>query len=200
VVAAGRRAGASTTREDILAAARGLFAERGYDKTTIRAIAAQAGVNPALVHHFFGTKDQVFAAVLDFPVDPAALRARLLDGPREGFGRRVLTEMLTVWGDPDGRDAGLALVRAAMTNPTAAVMLRQFVERVLLHSVGEALGADPLRMSAAVAQALGLMVLRFGIGVEPLASAEVSDLVDLLAPVIQAYVDGPADPDGPANL
>ncbi|WP_037575222.1 TetR/AcrR family transcriptional regulator [Phaeacidiphilus oryzae] len=187
---AGRRAGASTTREDILAAARGLFAERGYDKTTIRAIAGRAGVNPALVHHYFGSKEQVFAAVLEFPADPAALRARLLDGPREEFGRRVLTELLTVWTDPSGRESGLALVRAAMTNPVAAAMLRQFVERVLLDQVAEALGADRLRVSAAVAQALGLMVLRYGVGVEPLASAEIPELVELIAPVVQAYVDG----------
>src|SRR3979490_1424213 len=97
---AGRRPGQTETREEILVAARRLFGEKGYQGATIRGIAAEAGVNPALVHHFFRTKEQVFVAAMNFPLDPATTVAGLLDGPREDVGRRVVTLILGVWQVP----------------------------------------------------------------------------------------------------
>ncbi|HEU5107853.1 MAG TPA: TetR family transcriptional regulator, partial [Micromonosporaceae bacterium] len=115
----GRRPGQTETREDILAAARRLFGERGYDGTTIRGIAAEAGVNPALVHHFFGTKDRMFVAALNLPIDPVTVVARLTDGPREETAQRLLRMFLELWREPDSRASFLALVRSVSTNERA---------------------------------------------------------------------------------
>ncbi|HEX6493490.1 MAG TPA: TetR family transcriptional regulator, partial [Candidatus Dormibacteraeota bacterium] len=118
----GRRSGPTVSRGDILAAARGLFAERGYDGATIRAIAQEAGVDAALVHHFFGTKEQVFVAAMELPFQPAELLPQILGGPREQLGERFVRTFLALWRDPDRRAPILALLRSATTNEQAAEM------------------------------------------------------------------------------
>src|SRR5437588_8367328 len=149
---AGRRPGTTETREQILSTARRLFAENGYEGTTIRGIAAEAGVNPALVHHFFGTKEQVFVAALDFPLNPAEVLPRILDGPREELGQRIVRFFLTIWREPSSRARLLALIRSATTNEQAAAMFRQFMETALLSRLAAALGLPQLRVTAAIAQ------------------------------------------------
>lgn len=187
----GRRPGQTETREHILTAARQQFGERGYDGTTIRAIAAAAGVNPALVHHFFGSKDRVFLAALNLPIDPATVVARLLDGPREETAQRLLRMFLDLWRHPDGRAAFLALMRSVATNDQAAMMLRQFIERVMLARISEALGIPKLRLTGMISQVMGIAMARFIVGVEPLASAGEDELVAVVAPVLQHYLDEP---------
>jgi AcrR family transcriptional regulator len=190
VARAGRRPGQTETRERILAAARTLFGQRGYEGTTVRAIAAAAEVNPALLHHFFGTKEQVFAAALNLPVDPATIVPRILDGPRDQIGERLVRVMLEVWRDPDARQSFLALLRSVATHDEAVRMLRQFLERAMLGRLADALGGPRLRLTAAAAQVVGLALARFVIGIEPLSTADESEIVLLVAPVIQYYVDG----------
>ncbi|HET9138945.1 TetR family transcriptional regulator [Actinophytocola sp.] len=185
----GRRPGQTETREDILAAARRLFGERGYDGTTIRGIAAEAGVNPALVHHFFGTKDRVFVAALNLPIDPGAVVARLTDGPREETAQRLLRMFLELWREPDSRASFLALVRSVSTNERAAMMLRQFIERVMLTRLAEALDIPKLRLTGMVAQVMGIAMVRHIVGVEPIASADEEEIVAMVAPVLQRYLD-----------
>src|SRR3954468_4972611 len=113
--AGGRRPGATTTREGILDSARHLFASRGYDGTTIRGIATAAGVDPALVHHYFGSKDQLFLAAVEAPADPAELLPAVLAGGRDRLGESVVRLLLSIWDVPM-RSAGLALVRSAVGN------------------------------------------------------------------------------------
>jgi AcrR family transcriptional regulator len=185
----GRRPGQTETREHILAAARNQFGEHGYDGATIRGIAAEAGVNPALVHHFFGSKEQVFVAALELPIDPAVAIARVLDGPRDTAGERILRLFLGLWREPATRTPFLALVRSVSTNPRAAAMLRQFIERVMLARVADALGVPKLRLTALVSHVMGLAMVRYIVGVEPLASTDEEELIALVAPVIQAYLD-----------
>jgi AcrR family transcriptional regulator len=185
----GRRPGQTETREHILAAARNQFGEHGYDGATIRGIAAEAGVNPALVHHFFGSKEQVFVAALALPIDPAVAIATVLDGPRNTAGERILRLFLSLWREPATRTPFLALVRSVSTNPRAAAMLRQFIERVMLARVAEALGVPKLRLTALVSHVMGLAMVRYIVGVEPLASTDEEELIALVAPVIQAYLD-----------
>src|SRR3954469_11292384 len=96
----GRRPGAPDTRADILAAARALFADRGFGRTTIRAVASDAGVDPALVHHYFGTKDDLFVASLQLPVDPRERLAPALAGGPDGAAERILRVFLEVWDEP----------------------------------------------------------------------------------------------------
>jgi AcrR family transcriptional regulator len=186
----GRRPGQTETREHILAAARNQFGERGYDGATIRGIAAEAGVNPALVHHFFGTKDQVFVAALELPINPSLVVATLVDGPREQIGERVLRLFLGLWREPATRKPFLALLRSVSTNAQAAGMMRQFIERAMLARVADALGVPKIRLTAMVSHVLGIAVLRYIIGVEPIASAAEEELIALIAPVLQQYIDG----------
>ncbi len=128
----GRRPGPSQTREAVLGAARRLFAERGYEKTTIRAIGREADVDAALVHHFFGTKEQVFVAAMAFPFDPADLIREVVCGPREGLAQRLVRFFLSVWRDPEARAPFVAILRSATTNEQAAAMLREFISSALL--------------------------------------------------------------------
>lgn len=186
---AGRRPGQTETREQILASARALFAAQGYDGTTIRAIAAEADVNPALIHHFFGSKDQVFAASLALPVDPAVLVSTVIDGPREQAGERLIRLILTVWGNPQARSPFLALIRSVASNEDAARMMRQFMNRAIIGRIGPALGVSELRMTAVGTQLIGMAMLRYVIAVEPLASATDDEVVALIAPVIQHHFD-----------
>jgi AcrR family transcriptional regulator len=187
---AGRRPGQTETREQILTAARAQFAELGYDGATIRGIAARASVNAALVHHFFGSKDRVFVAALELPVDPAMMVPVLLDGPREQFGERVVRTFLALWGNPETRAPFLALMRSVTSNDQAVVMLRQFLERTMLARLADGLGISPLRMAAAASQMIGMALLRYIVGLEPMASATDDEIVAMIAPVIQQYTDG----------
>ena len=184
----GRRAGPTESRADILAAARRLFAERGYDGATIRAIAQEAGVDAALVHHFFGTKEQVFVAAMELPFQPADLLPQLVGGPREQVGERFVRVFLALWRDPERRAPVLALLRSATTNEQAAEMIRQFVTEALLTRLAGALDISPLRVTAAASQLVGMAMLRYLVGVEPLASADEEEIVHLVAPTIQRYL------------
>ena len=185
----GRRPGQTETREHILAAARNQFGQRGYDGTTIRGIAAEAGVNPALIHHFYGTKEQVFVAALNLPVDPPLVVAMLTDGPRDKIGERVLRLFLGVWRDSATRAPFLALIRSVSTNEQAAQMMRQFIERAMLTRVSEALDIPKIRLTGMVAQVMGIVFLRYIVRVEPIASADEDDLITMVAPILQHYVD-----------
>jgi AcrR family transcriptional regulator len=187
----GRRTGPTESRGEILAAARRLFAERGYDGATIRGIAQLAGVDAALVHHFFGTKERVFVAAMELPFQPAELRPQLVAaGPREQLGERFVRLFLTLWRDPESRAPVLAMLRSATTNEQAAEMMRQFVTAALLGRLAESLEVPRLWITAAASQLIGLVMLRYVIGVEPLASAGEEEIVQLIAPTIQRYLDG----------
>lgn len=187
----GRRAGPTESRGEILAAARQLFAERGYDGATIRGIAARAGVDAALVHHFFGTKEGVFVEAMGFPVQPSAFVPELIaSGPREQLGERLVRVFLALWRDPEERAPVLGLLRSATTNEQAAEMLREFVTSALLGRLAESTGVPRLRLCAAAAQMLGMVMLRHVLGVEPMASADEEEIVALLGPTIQGYIDG----------
>jgi AcrR family transcriptional regulator len=174
-----------------LAAARELFAEKGYDGASIRAIARAADVDPALVHHFFGTKEELFVAAVRFPVNPAEVLPYVLGGPRESIGRRMAQTFLREWGRPEARGPLISLLRSSMTNEQAAELLRQFVSAAILARVGERLDVPLVRIEAAAAQMIGVAFLRYVLQVEPIASATDDELVELFAPTLQRYFDGP---------
>jgi AcrR family transcriptional regulator len=186
---AGRRPGQTETREAIVAAARELFGRHGYDGTTIRGIAADADVNPALVHHFFGSKEKVFAAAMRLPVDPAVMVGAILDGPRAGVGERLVRLFLTLWETPGPRAAFFGLLRSVATNEQAALMMRQFIERAVLAKVAGELDVPPLRVTGMAAQLFGLALVRYVVQVEPLAHASHDEIVAMIAPVLQGYID-----------
>ncbi|GAA2984126.1 TetR/AcrR family transcriptional regulator [Actinokineospora diospyrosa] len=184
----GRRPGPTETRAHILAAARAQFAAHGYRGATIRAIATDAGVNPALVHHFFGSKEKVFAAALDLPLNPDLVVTTLLAGPRDEIPERLVRLFLTLWSAPESSKSLHALIRSISTSEAAAAMLRQFLERAMLAKVTEALGIPRLRATAIASHLVGLALVRYIIKVEPLASATDDEVVALLTPVLRLYL------------
>ncbi|SIQ39492.1 transcriptional regulator, TetR family [Micromonospora avicenniae] len=189
----GRRPGNPDTREAILSAARSAFAERGFAAASIRTIAAAAGVDPALVHHYFGSKDQLFLAAMQAPVDPRELLPGVLAGDRDGIGERLVRTFLGVWDSPAGT-AGVALMRSAVSNEWTARLLREFVVTQVLRRVLEHLDIDPaelpLRGSLVATQLVGLAMMRYVIRLEPVASADPATLVAAVGPTVQRYLVG----------
>jgi AcrR family transcriptional regulator len=184
----GRRPGQSSSRADILAAARVLFGDRGYDKASIRAIAGEAGVDPALVHHVFGTKDELFAAAMEFPIDPATILPLILTGPRDEIGERLVRTFLGIWQEPRLRPQFVGIIRSATTSETGAALLREFVSSKLLARVAEALDVPRMNLNAAASQMVGVVMFRYVLELEPLASASDEEIVALFAPTIQRYL------------
>ena len=190
----GRRPAGEDARGAIVSAARAEFAARGYDGTTLRGIARAARVDPRLVHHYFDGKGDVFAAALDLPINPAELVARVLDGPPDQLGERLVRFFLNTWDPPDGREALTGLLRAAVSSPDAARLLREFVTQNVFARIAAAVALpDPLlRADLVAAQMIGVAVLRYILQLEPLASAPMDALVPLLAPTVQRYLTGDA--------
>ncbi|GAA2346118.1 TetR family transcriptional regulator [Streptomyces kunmingensis] len=187
--------GGPGTRERILASAREEFGERGYEKTSVRGIAKAAGVDSALVHHYFGTKEQVFAASVETVLAPAfEAPAAVEDGPLDGIGERLTRFIFGVWENPATRAPILAVVRSAVNNEVAAGVFRRLVAAQLLARIGRRLDLPEqeaeLRVSLAAAQLVGTAMLRYVIKVEPLASADLEVLVARLAPVVQGHLTG----------
>ncbi|MGW4854154.1 TetR/AcrR family transcriptional regulator [Streptomyces sp. NPDC004288] len=178
------------TRTRILEAARAQFAERGYDKASVRGIAKAAGVDPALVHHYFGTKDEVFAAAVEVSFEPAAVLPAILGGPREAIGERLARFFIGVWENPASRAPLLAIVRSALTHEAAARVLRTFVLRRLLERIAAELDVpDPsFRAELAASHMIGIVIMRYVIQVEPLASADPERIVAQVAPTLQRYL------------
>jgi len=145
------------------------------------------------VHHFFGTKDQIFIASVNFPVDPTVILPVIIEGPREEFGERVARFLLSVWSQPATRAPLLALLRSSTGNPRAAAMLRDLLGSVLFSRFAQATGGSPMRVSAAAGQVVGVMLLRYVVQVEPLASAADEEIVAILAPVIQSCLPAAVD-------
>ncbi|MEV0806709.1 TetR family transcriptional regulator [Micromonospora sp. NPDC050200] len=192
----GRRPGNPDTRQVILAAARTAFAERGFDAASIRAIATAAGVDPALVHHYFGTKEELFRATVDIPVDPAELLPAVLAGGVDGVGERLVRMFLGIWDSPAGA-AAVALLRSAVNNEWTARLLREFLVTQVLRRVLDHLDLPAaelaLRGSLVATQMIGLAMMRYVIRLEPVASADAETLVAVLGPTVQRYLTGDLD-------
>jgi AcrR family transcriptional regulator len=193
----GRRPGNSGSREAILAAARTQFAQHGYDAATLRGIAGVAEVDPALVRHYFGSKEGLFVAALEFPVDPAKVLPGLFGQGVDGLGERLVLFFLEVWDDPNGQPF-LALLRSVTGSVEAAEMLRQFVTREVVARLAGVIGGDDARLRAALAgsQLVGLAMMRYVVRLEPIASAERAELARVIGPSIQRYLNASADAPG----
>jgi AcrR family transcriptional regulator len=191
----GRRPGTSGTREAILAAARRQFAERGYDRTSLRGIAAEAGVDPGLVSHFFGSKQRLFVEVVEFPFDPAEVLPRVFAGDRATIGTRLAKVIVSLLENPDSRARIIGVVRAAASEPEAARMVRDLLMREIWAPAAELLGADDaeLRMNLVGSQVVGLVMARYVVGAEPLASLPPEALVDAVGPTLQRYLAEPLE-------
>ena len=188
----GRRPGASTTREAILSAARDAFAEVGYERATIRLIARSAGVDPALVMQFFGSKDGLYAAAIELPFNAAHV-ASLLHGPKKTLGERIVRQFFGTWEDPRSGPRMLGLLRAATSNPAAAKALATALADQLLGPIAAALELPDREFRAQLtgAQLVGLGFTRYVLALEPLASTDQEAIVAAVGPTVQRYLTDP---------
>jgi AcrR family transcriptional regulator len=186
----GRRPGASGTREAILEAACRLFRERGYNATTIRAIASEAGVDPALVMHFFGSKAGMFVTAVEWPIDPVCEVRNVLARGRDHVGEELARVFVRTWDVEGNRNAILSLMGSALSEPKAAEQVREFMIAELFVPLCDALGVtDGERRGAlAASQLLGLGLVRYVFEVEPVASDDSERVVAAIAPTLQRYL------------
>jgi AcrR family transcriptional regulator len=197
----GRRGGDSGTREAILAAARARFGDLGYDRATIRGIAADAGVDPALVHHFYGGKERLFAAAMRLPVNPGDVIDTVLASapanPGRSLGQHLLRTMLGIWDVAEIRATFMGLLRSAAASEQALGMLREFITSVIIARVAQVIresdpAADDAEYRAALvaSQVVGLGLTRYVLGLEPLKRASTDDLVAAIGPTLDRYLSG----------
>ncbi|SEQ50734.1 transcriptional regulator, TetR family [Lentzea xinjiangensis] len=191
----GRRAAGEDTRSALIAAAREAFVEKGYDGATVRAIAARAGVDAAMVNHWFGGKEGLFAqSVLQLPFDPSEILKRLLDGPVEQAGERIIRTFVTVW-DANGGGTFAALIRSVTSQQEVADALKSFFINAIFKNLLAAIGAEQreLRATLCATQLVGLGIVRYVVRFEPLASTDPDTLVKAIAPNMQRYLTGEID-------
>ncbi|MBB6175038.1 AcrR family transcriptional regulator [Nocardiopsis mwathae] len=186
----GRRPGATQTREEILRAAREQFAEFGYDGATIRGIARAAGVDPALVHHYFGAKEQVFVAAMRLPFNPAEKIPAIIAEHRDDPAEAIIRFFLGVWDAPETREPLLALIRSAAGHEDAAAVVQGFMNDVIVHRIAEEFGFAPLRAAMIGSQLFGLVLMRYVVGVEVVRTADAEQIVAIYAPAIRAVIEG----------
>ncbi|MBV9314915.1 MAG: TetR family transcriptional regulator [Pseudonocardia sp.] len=187
----GRRPAGQQTKEALVEAARAEFAERGFDQARVRSIATAAGVDPAMVNHWFGGKDGLFMAAMDLPIDLGEVLARILDGAPAHTGERIVRTFLSVW-DPVSGGPFAALLRSVSSHEQAAMLVREFVAERLFGRLVATFDSDQPKLRAALcaSQVVGLGMARYVIRVEPLASAKPETLVTAIGPTLQRYLTG----------
>jgi AcrR family transcriptional regulator len=192
----GRRPGDTRTRDAILAAARNQFAEHGYDGASVRRIAGEAGVDAALVVHFFKSKAGLLVEAIQWPFDPEEQIDGLLSEGPENAGSRLVRLMIETWDREGDRHAILTLLRSATIEPRAAELMRTFIQIRLFEPLLSRIGADEpeLRGELAASQLLGLGLARHVLRFEPLASADPAHVVAWAGPTIQRYLTGELSP------
>ncbi|HSS68856.1 MAG TPA: TetR family transcriptional regulator [Nocardioidaceae bacterium] len=192
----GRRPAGSDTRETIILAARKRFSEHGYPGTTMRAIAADAEVDPRLITHFFGSKQELFATVVELPFNPEVVFPMLLSGSDDGLGRRLAEFILNILENPQSRNVITGIIRAAASEDAAAAQIRDRVVVRMLTPLAEHVGADrpELRASLIASQVVGLAFARHVVEVPALRSAERAELATFLGRVFDVYLRGPLPP------
>ena len=193
----GRPAGSSDTRERILTSARELFARNGIRNTSIRAVAAAAGVDSALVHHYFGTKEKLFAAAVHIPIDPMDVIGVLRQVPVEELGYTLLSMLLALWDSEIG-SAFIAALRSILAG-SEVHLFRSFIEDVIAVEMGPRVDNPPgtghLRIQFVASQLVGVVMARYVLEFEPFASLPADQIARTIAPNLQRYLTGEL-PDG----
>jgi AcrR family transcriptional regulator len=189
----GRRPGPSDTREAILAAASRHFAQHGYDRASLRGIAREAGVDQKLIAHFFGSKQQLFVAAVGLPFNPGEVLPEILAGDPDSIGERLAALLVNVLEQPELHRRLTGVVRAAASEPEVARMLREFLTRELFGPAAEMLGTvdGPFRANLVGSQIVGLVMARYVIAIEPLATMPPDAVAAAVAPTLERYLLGP---------
>ena len=175
---------------EILNAARNEFSGKGYDASSLRAIARLDEVDPEIVHHYFDGKAALFAEAMSIPVNPLFLIDAVLAGPRERVGERLAATFFDIWDSAQGRERLVALIRSAVSHEDAARMLREFLAREVFGKVALSMEVPQphLRAGMAASQMIGLAMMRYVIGFEPVVQASAEEIVALVAPTLQRYL------------
>ena len=186
----GRPRGVSDSRARIIASAVDDFGEKGYDGATIRSIAARAGVDSALVHHYFGSKADLFAEAVGIPLRPDIDVPGILAGPRDEVGERLIRYVLEAFEQPEVRRRGVMLLRTAIGSRVTTPLLAGFLSRELLSRISRSLDVDDadLRASLVASQIAGMLIARYVLKLPALAAAPVEDLVARVGPTVQRYL------------
>ncbi|MEC3958874.1 TetR family transcriptional regulator [Nocardia sp. CDC153] len=188
----GRRPGNSGTKEAILDAARTRFAAVGFVKASIRSIASAAGVDPALVHHYFGTKHELFAAALKLPIDPNDILSRFRTVPVEELGETIVRTVVTIWDSPLGVPV-VAAFRGLLLGDDPA-LARTFLLEIVLKEIQPRVDSPPgtgaKRAALAASQLAGLFLTRKILHLEPIASMPADELAATVGPTLQRYFTG----------
>jgi AcrR family transcriptional regulator len=188
----GRPAGNSNTRERILASARELFARNGIKNTSIRAVASAAGVDSALVHHYFGTKEQLFAAAIHIPIDPMDVIGPLREVPVEELGHRIPSILLALWDSEVGASF-IATLRSILAG-SEANLFPTFIQDVIGVEVGARVDSPPgtglIRVQFVASQLVGIIMARYILELEPFASLPAQQIADTVGPNLQRYLTG----------
>jgi AcrR family transcriptional regulator len=184
------RKGESDARDRILAAATDEFGEHGYDASTTRAIAGRAGVDPALLHHHFGTKADLFAASIGAPLRPDLAVPEILTGPREQTGERLVAYVLAMWDSPTVGPRALVMLRTSLASKRATPLLAGFLRRELLDKVAAGLAAPDagLRADLAASQIAGLIIARYVLRLPDLVAAPTEVLVARVGATVQGHL------------
>ncbi|MEW2461574.1 TetR/AcrR family transcriptional regulator [Microbacterium sp. K41] len=186
----GRPRGGTDSRERILAAAVDEFGEQGYDGSTVRSIAGRAGVDSALVHHYFGTKADLFAEAVGIPLRPDIDVPGIVAGPRDEVGERLVRYVLEAFERPEVRRRGVMLIRTALGSRVTSPLLAGFLSRELIGRIAKLLAVPDaeLRATLVASQIAGLIVTRYVLALGPLAAADIGDLVHRVGPTVQRYL------------
>ena len=188
----GRPPGASDTRERILTHARELFSRNGFDKTSIRAIATAAGVDGALVHHYYGTKQQLFAAAIEIPIDPMQVIGPLRETPVQDIGSVLPALLLPLWDSEIGKGF-IATLRSILGGADVS-LVRSFLQEVITVEIGSRVdnppGSGPFRVQFVASQLVGVVVARYILELEPFASLPPDVVAETIAPNLQRYLTG----------
>ena len=193
--------GSPDARRAVLDAARELFAELGFERTTMRAVAARAGVDPALIYHYFGDKDGLLFAALQPPVDEATVFAGLADAG-DRTGEELVKRLIGLWEDrPEIREQMVAILRTGLSHDRASRLLRDILSSFILAALGDVLAGDrrELRVALIGSQIGGLMLARYILKVPGAAAASPEDLVQAVGPTVQRYLTGDIGPHPPLS-
>lgn len=180
----------------VLDAARAAYGARGYVNTTVKGVAAAAGVAPDVVKRYYANREALFAAAMRLPVDPATSIAQLLAPGIDGLGERLVRVTLRMLDDPETRDQLAEMARAGSGASKATASMREFLESAVVDRVVRALGVPDARMRVTLATSylLGIATTRYVLQLEPLASATEDEIVALVAPAVQAALTTPTGP------
>ena len=196
-----RKGSQRDTRSAIIEAAAVEFADRGYDAATVRGIAARAGVDSALVYHYFETKAGLFSAAVRMPVRPDRIVGEALRAPTAQLGRALVGSVIAVWDKPRVTPIAVAVIRSALGGTARGKPVREFLMHELVTKLAERLRDDPgldadearLRAELALAQVAGVLVMRYVIAAEPLASLSAGEVAARVGPAVQRHIDGIRD-------